>query len=99
MKKVWIQVNGKLIPKEQYVRERAEGPMIMGDIEPYRNVVDGKMITSRSQHREFLKRNGLQEVGNEKTPFVKYGGKTEYNAKQQLDRYTHKEVLSKLMRS
>lgn len=42
-------------------------PMIMSDIEPYRNVaVDGKMITSRSEHRQMLRDHGLVEVGNER---------------------------------
>lgn len=45
---------------------------IMGDIEPYQAVAidraTGKppLITSRAHHREFLKRNGYEEVGNEK---------------------------------
>lgn len=47
------------------------GPMVMGDIEPYRAVaadVDGKrhVIGGRRQHREFLARNGYTEVGNER---------------------------------
>ena len=40
-------------------------PMIMRDLEPYKNMVDGRMITSRSEHRELLKRHNLFEVGNE----------------------------------
>jgi hypothetical protein len=39
----------------------------------------GKYITSRSHHREFLKRNGFEEVGNEKDYFFKYNGKTPDN--------------------
>ncbi len=39
--------------------------MVRGDISPYKNMVDGKMITSRSEHRELLKRHNLFEVGNE----------------------------------
>ena len=31
----------------------------------------GKMINSRSQHREFLKRNGFYEVGNETVKPIK----------------------------
>lgn len=41
---------------------------IYGDIKPYVAVAGdmaGKEITSRSQHRAFLKRNGFEEVGNE----------------------------------
>lgn len=45
---------------------------VMRDIEPYQamgaDIATGKapMITSRSQHREYLKRNGYVEVGNER---------------------------------
>jgi putative FmdB family regulatory protein len=48
--------------------------MVRSDIEPYRaiatDIATGKRptITSRSEHREFLKRNGLIEVGNSTQP-------------------------------
>lgn len=42
------------------------GPMVMGDIQPYRSVLDGSWITSRSQHRAHLQKHGVTEVGNEK---------------------------------
>lgn len=41
-------------------------PMVMGDIEPYRSVLDGSWITSRSQHRAHMQKHGVIEVGNEK---------------------------------
>lgn len=43
-------------------------PMVNADIAPYRAVAGdraGQMITSRREHREFLKRNRFVEVGNE----------------------------------
>lgn len=40
-------------------------PMLMRDIEPYKNMIDGKMITSRSGHRALLKQHGCVEVGND----------------------------------
>lgn len=46
-------------------RSDLPSPMVMSDIPEYRNIVDGKMITSRSWHREFLKKNNLVELGNE----------------------------------
>lgn len=49
------------------VRERKSAD-VMPDIQPYRSMVTGEMITSRSQHREHLKAHGMREVGNE----VKY---------------------------
>ncbi len=49
-------------------RDEANGKstQIMGDMQPYRNIVDGKVIGGRRQHREFLRSRGLVEVGNEK---------------------------------
>lgn len=43
--------------------------MVMPDIAPYRAVAgDQRWITSRAKHREFLRSNGLIEVGNEGRP-------------------------------
>ena len=42
------------------------GPNIISDIEPYRAMVgNGRMVTSRSQHRALLREHGCIEVGNE----------------------------------
>lgn len=77
----WVQDpdTGRLVPKEQYAQRHAKAiaaanvrsplpaPQVMRDIEPFRNVaVDGKVIGSRSEKREMLKRHELIEVGNEK---------------------------------
>jgi hypothetical protein len=46
-------------------------PMVIADIQPYQSmgidVATGKapVITSRSEHRAYLRRNGYVEVGNE----------------------------------
>jgi putative FmdB family regulatory protein len=46
--------------------------MVIGDMQPYMTVAADKetgkrqFITSRSKHREFLKKNGYEELGNEK---------------------------------
>ena len=41
-------------------------PMVIRDIEPYKNMINGKMISSRSEHKELLRRHNCVEVGNEK---------------------------------
>lgn len=41
-------------------------PMVIRDIEPYRNMINGQMISSRSEHRELLRRHNCVEVGNER---------------------------------
>jgi len=38
---------------------------IMLDIQPYKSMVDGSMITSRSKHREHLRQHNCIEIGNE----------------------------------
>lgn len=40
--------------------------MVAADIQPYRSMIDGSWITSRSQHRSHLRDHGCIEVGNEK---------------------------------
>lgn len=39
---------------------------IVQDIQPYRSMITGEMITCRRQHRTHLKDHGCIEVGNEK---------------------------------
>ncbi len=67
MRRRFIQINGELVEVgRDYVPEpRAQVPHVMGDIAPYRSMIDGKMITSRSHHREHLRQHGCVEVGND----------------------------------
>ncbi|MDQ0084578.1 putative FmdB family regulatory protein [Variovorax boronicumulans] len=41
-------------------------PYVITDIAPYRSMVTGEIINSRSQHRAHLKQHGKIEIGNEK---------------------------------
>ena len=59
----YVYRNGKIVPKQSAASKG--GVSIMRDIEPYQNMKDRGWITSRSQHREFLRRNNFVEVGNE----------------------------------
>lgn len=56
----------KLVPCARVL----EAPMVVTDMPPYRSMIDGRMITSRSQHRDHLKAHGCIEVGNE-TKYLK----------------------------
>tara|TARA_R100001440_G_C2490576_1_gene114975 strand:+ start:468 stop:680 length:213 start_codon:yes stop_codon:yes gene_type:complete len=62
-RKTFVYRDGELVEKTQ--ANRNAGHNIMRDIEPYQNMKDRGWITSRSQHREFLRRNNFVEVGNE----------------------------------
>ena len=100
MKKIYIQIDGQLIEKSKHYSEPV-APIIMPDIQPYQSMADGSMITSRSHHREHLKKHNCIEIGNEsmesKVTPVKDTRKEVLRA--QLANMTHKEankILHKL---
>ena len=51
--------------KEKETMTVREAPMVMPDIEGHISMADGTYITSRSKHRENLKRNNCIEIGND----------------------------------
>ena len=51
--------------KQKQEMTRREAPMVMSDIEGHISMADGTYITSRSKHRENLKRNNCIEIGND----------------------------------
>lgn len=52
------------------MRRKLTAPYVRGDIQPYRSMVTGKMVNSRSEHRAMLQQHKLVEVGNE-TQYLK----------------------------
>lgn len=74
----WVTRNGELVPKHlaraidikesMSKRSAHPAPMVMSDIQEYKSMIDGSIITSRSQHREHLRQHGCEEVGNETLP-------------------------------
>lgn len=62
-RKSYVQVDGVLYEKGTEPQKQLHH--VYGDIQPYKSMVDGSMITSRSQHREHLRRHGVVEVGND----------------------------------
>jgi hypothetical protein len=47
------------------VKGQKRGPILLRDTRGYHNVIDGKWIDGRAEHREFLRRNNVHEVGTE----------------------------------
>lgn len=47
------------------MQRKVTAPYVMTDIQPYRSMIDGTMITSRSQHSQHLRDHGCIEIGNE----------------------------------
>lgn len=63
----WIQgPDGVLYEKDKYPSfDKNNCPVVIPDIQPYRSMITGEEITSRSKHREHLKEHGCFEVGND----------------------------------
>lgn len=80
--KIETPTGTKYVSRES-LEQKPRSHHIMPDIEPYMaKGGDGgnkEWITSRSQEREYLKRNNCIQVGNEKDYFFKYNGKTPDN--------------------
>ena len=65
-RKRWVQIGGKLVDvTDAEFIDDPMAPMIMPDISPYRSMIDGSIIKSRSDHRAHLKQHGCIEIGNE----------------------------------
>ncbi len=67
MRRRYVVRDGELVEVSlDYAAEpRVEAASVMGDIQPYRSMIDGSMISSRSRHREHLKAHNCVEVGND----------------------------------
>ncbi len=63
MKRTYIYIDGEFVERKKDAKGRYH--YVMPDIVPYKSMIDGKMVTSRSEHRRHLKANNCIEVGNE----------------------------------
>jgi len=60
----------ELVPAETWRPDTVTIHYVMPDIQPYKSMVDGSVISSRSTHREHLRMHNCIEVGNE-TKYLK----------------------------
>lgn len=66
MRRRWIYHKGDLVEVTDYQPEpRTTSWQVMPDIQPYVSMADGRVISSRSAHREHLKFHGCVEIGND----------------------------------
>ena len=63
MKRTWVYIDGEFVERKKDAKGRYH--YVQGDIQPYKSMIDGSMITSRSEHRRHLKANNCIEVGND----------------------------------
>lgn len=75
---------------------------IIPDIQPYVAVAGdraGKVIGSRREHKEFLRRNGFEEVGNEKSYMLKNHGMADSNPNLVNDKHREEQICRSLSRT
>jgi peroxiredoxin len=72
-----------------------EAPSVVSDIEGHISMADGTWVSSRSKHRENLKRNNCVEVGND-VPFeqkkVEFSRKEQEARKRQIAEITYSKL-------
>lgn len=65
MRRRWIYIDGNPVEiGDDYVGQ-FKNHHVMPDIQPYVSMIDGRVINSRSVHREHLRQHGCEEVGND----------------------------------
>ena len=74
---------------------RREAPMVVPDIQGHISMADGTWVSSRSKHRENLKRNNCVEIGND-VPFeqkkVEFSRKEQEARKRQIAEITYSKL-------
>ena len=74
MRTRYIQIDGELVKvSSDWTPEPRVDIHIIPDIKPYKSMLTGEEITSRSRHREHLKAHGCVEVGNDSSLWKRPG--------------------------
>lgn len=63
MKRTYVYMDGEFVERKRDSKGRYH--YVMPDIQPYKSMIDGRMVTSRSEHRRHLQANNCIEIGNE----------------------------------
>lgn len=68
-RQTYVLRDGKLVPKtEAQPLPSQNGPYVMADIAPFVTAGDNVPISSRSQLREYERRTGTKQIGNDLKP-------------------------------
>jgi hypothetical protein len=94
-RKSWIQVDGKLIPKEEYNGNNVRADYhIQPDIEPFTSPITGEVIMGRSHLRRHMKQHGVTNSADYSPEFYERK-QTERKRKQERDGKRHRIELIK----
>lgn len=94
-----------LIPLERWLAKYGSGAKshhVIPDIDPYVAIAGdmaGKVIRSRKEHREFLRRNNFEEIGNEKDYMTRNGGMSDDNPNLVSDKRSTERIWQMMKQS
>jgi hypothetical protein len=63
VRRTWVYIDG--VAYEKGAEPTRLAYEVLPDIKPYKSMITGEMITSRSRHREHLRDHGYTEIGND----------------------------------
>ena len=63
MKRTYVYIDGEFVEKKR--DEKGRYHYLLPEFKPYKSMIDGRMVTSREEHRRHLKANNCIEIGNE----------------------------------
>lgn len=94
-----------LIPLERWLAKYGSSTKshhVIPDIDPYVAIAGdmaGKVIRSRKEHREFLRRNNFEEIGNEKDYMTRNGGMSDDNPNLDSDKRSTERIWQMMKQS
>jgi hypothetical protein len=81
--------------QDKVAMKSREVPMVMPDIPGHISMADGTWVSSRSKHRENLKRNNCVEIGNEvptQHKTIEFSRKEQEARKRQIAEITYSKL-------
>jgi len=81
--------------QDKIAMKSREVPMVMPDIPGHISMADGTWVSSRSKHRENLKRNNCVEIGNEvptQQKTIEFSRKEQEARKRQIAEITYSKL-------
>src|SRR3990167_2732014 len=77
MRRRWVWMDGELVEVDRDYQPAPRADYhVIPDIKPYKSMIDGSEIGSRSKHREHLRQHGMIEIGNEVKHMKPFGDYT-----------------------
>jgi len=97
MRKSYIQINGKLVPKDEATFKADGGVMVMPDIEPFQSPITGETIRGRSHLRQHMKEHGVTHADDYSNEWYKNRRKEMQRDYEREGRKHRIEVMKKTM--